>query len=361
MSLVPVIEVVLIATTTLIAWGVAAWVRRSAEALRLVQIPNHRSSHVQPTPNGGGLGIVVAGSLSGFGLVLFSGWGLGGFVLGLAAVLAAVGLRDDMAHLPARVRFGVQVFVCAGLLITLGDLPVLTLSAGLEFQLAGWAFFGLLLLVSVWWINLFNFMDGIDGIAGTEAVFMLLAGAVLAAWSQPEAMSSPAWLLMLFVVAATVGFLLLNWPPAKIFMGDVGSTWLAFMVFALALLSVQSGWLSYATWVVLAAVFVTDATVTLLTRILRGERWYEAHRSHAYQRLSRRWQGDRKAGHRSVTLLVAAVNVLWLAPWAWACVQWPASAVAFVVAAYLPLVFAAFWLGSGRSDQRLPDQGRVRG
>lgn len=361
MSLVPVIEVVLIATTTLIAWGVAAWVRRSADALRLVQIPNHRSSHVQPTPNGGGLGIVVAGSLSGFGLVLFSGWWLGGFVLGLAAVLAAVGLRDDMAHLPARVRFGVQVLVCAGLLITLGDLPVLTLSAGLEFQLAGWAFFGLLLLVGVWWINLFNFMDGIDGIAGTQAVFMLLAGAAVAVWSQPEAMSSPAWLLMLFVVAATVGFLLLNWPPAKIFMGDVGSTWLAFMVFALALLSVQSGWLSYAAWVVLAAVFVTDATVTLLTRILRGERWYEAHRSHAYQRLSRRWRGDRKAGHRSVTLLVAVVNVLWLAPWAWACVKWPAGAVAFVVAAYLPLVFAAFWLGAGRSDQRLPDEGRVRG
>ena len=143
MSLVPVIEVALIATTTLIAWGVAAWVRRSAEALRLVQIPNHRSSHVQPTPNGGGLGIVVAGSLAGVGLVLFSGWGLGGFVLGLAAVLAAVGLRDDMAHLPARVRFGVQVLVCAGLLMALGDLPVLTLSAGLEFQLAGWAFFGL--------------------------------------------------------------------------------------------------------------------------------------------------------------------------------------------------------------------------
>ena len=351
----------LIATTALIAWGVAAWVRRRAEALRLVQMPNHRSSHVQPTPNGGGLGIVVAGSLSGFGLVLFSGWILGGFVHGLAAVLAAVGLRDDIKHLPARVRFGVQVVVCAGLLMALGDLPALYLGNWFKFQVAGGALFGLLLLAGVWWINLFNFMDGIDGIAGTQAVFMLLAGAALAVWSHPESMSSPAWLLMLCVAAATVGFLLLNWPPAKIFMGDVGSTWLAFMVFSLALLSIQAGWLSYAAWLVLAAVFATDATVTLLTRMLRGERWYEAHRSHAYQRLSRRWQGDRKAGHRSVTLLLAAVNVLWLAPWAWACVQWPAGAVAFVVAAYLPLVLASLWLGAGRSDQRLPDQGRVRG
>lgn len=351
---------VLLATTALLAWGVAAWVLRRAEALRLVQMPNHRSSHDHPTPNGGGLGIVVAGSLAGIALVLFFGWVVGGVVLGLAAVLAAVGLRDDMAHLPARVRFGVQVVVCAGGLIALGDLPALALSTGLELEVAGWLLFGLLLVAGVWWINLFNFMDGIDGIAGVQAVFMLLVGGVIAVWAVPEAVHSPIWMWMLCVAAATVGFLSLNWPPAKIFMGDVGSTWLAFMVFALALLSVQAGWLSYAVWLVLAAVFVTDATVTLLTRMLRGERWYEAHRSHAYQRLSRRWQGDRKAGHRSVTLLVAAVNVLWLAPWGWACLRWPADSMTFVVAAYLPLVLAAPWLGAGRPDPCSPDGRSVR-
>lgn len=341
---------VLLATTALLARGVAAWVLRRAETLRLVQMPNHRSSHDYPTPNGGGLGIVVAGSLAGIALVLLSGWMVGGLLLGLAAVLAAVGLRDDMAHLPARVRFGVQVVVCVGLLVVLGDMPAFALSVGLESQVTGWILFGLLLLAGVWWINLFNFMDGIDGIAGMQAIYMLLTGAVMALWANAEAVSSPVWMWMLCIAAAAVGFLLLNWPPAKIFMGDVGSTWLAFMVFALALLSVQSGWLSYAAWLVLAAVFVTDATVTLITRMLRGERWYEAHRSHAYQRLSRRWQGDRKVGHRSVTLLVAAVNVLWLAPWAWACMQWPAGSVAFMVAAYLPLVLAALWLGAGRPD-----------
>lgn len=344
MSLMPVM-MALIATSTLIAWGVAAWVRRRAEALRLVQIPNHRSSHVQPTPNGGGLGIVAAGSLAGVGLALSSGWVLGGFVLGLAALLAAVGLGDDMAHLPARVRFGVQVLVCAGLLMVLGDLPESSFGVGLGFQVAGWALFVLLLMAGVWWINLFNFMDGIDGIAGTQAVFMLLAGAALAAWSHPEAMSSPAWPLMLFVAAATVGFLLLNWPPAKIFMGDVGSTWLAFMVFALALLSVQSGWLSYAAWLVLAAVFVTDATVTLITRMLRGERWYEAHRNHAYQKLARRW-----GGHRPVTLLAAGTNGLWLAPLAGACAVWPQWAFGWVLLAYAPLVVGTVVLGAGRAD-----------
>jgi Fuc2NAc and GlcNAc transferase len=352
---------VLLATTAPLAWGVAAWVLRRAEALRLVQMPNHRSSHDCPTPNGGGLGIVVAGSLAGIALVLLSGWMVGGLLLGLAAVLAAVGLRDDMAHLPARVRFGVQVVVCAGGLIALGDLPAMALSGGLAFQVTGWVLFGLLLLAGVWWINLFNFMDGIDGIAGVQAIFMLLAGAVLVLWAEPQAVHSPVWMLMLCVAAATVGFLLLNWPPAKIFMGDVGSTWLAFMVFALALLSVQAGWMSYAAWLVLAAVFVTDATITLLTRVLRGERWYEAHRSHVYQRLSRRWPGSRKAGHRSVTLLVTVVNGLWLAPWAWACVQWPSKSVLFVVAAYAPLVLAVIWLGAGRPDPLLSADKRLRG
>ena len=332
-------------TSALVAWGVAAWVRHRAEALRLVQAPNHRSSHVLPTPNGGGLGIVVAGSFAGIALVLLFGWTLGWFVLGLSALLAAVGLRDDIQHLPARVRFGVQLAVCAGLLFWLGDLPKFTFSTGLEFELGGLALSGLLLLAGVWWINLFNFMDGIDGIAGARAVFMLLGGAVLSAWVNADVMSSPVWMLMLCVVAATVGFLLLNWPPAKIFMGDVGSTWLAFMIFALALLSVQAGWLSYATWLVLAAVFVTDATVTLLTRLLRGERWYEAHRNHAYQKLARRW-----GGHRPVTLRAVAVNMLWLAPLAGACTAWPQWAFGWALLAYAPLVVGAVALGAGRQE-----------
>jgi len=156
---------------------------------------------------------------------------------------------------------------------------------------------------------------------------------------------------MLCIVADKVGLLLMNWPPAKIFMGDTGSSWLGFMIFALALLTVQSEWSNYSVWLVLGAEFVTDATLTLLTRMLCGERWYEAHRSHVYQRLSRRWQGDRKVGHRSVTLLVAASNGLWLAPLAWACMQWPAGSEAFVVAAYFPLVFAGLRLGAGRTEQ----------
>jgi len=327
----------------IISWLITFQVSRRAETLRLVQAPNRRSSHTQPTPNGGGLGIVMAGSLAGVGLGLFSGWTISWFVLGLGALLATVGLLNDIEHLPARVRFGVQVAVCAELLFALGDLPSISFRVGLEFELGGWVLSGLLLLAGVWWINLLNFMDGIDSIAGAQAVFMLLGGAALAAWINEDVISSPVWMLMLCVAAATAGFLLLNWPPAKIFMGDVGSTWLAFMVIALALLSVQAGWLNYATWLVLAAVFVTDATVTLLTRVLRRERWYEAHRNHAYQKLARRW-----GGHRPVTLLAVGVNVLWLAPLAGACTAWPQWAFWWLLLAYAPLVIGAMVLGAGR-------------
>jgi Fuc2NAc and GlcNAc transferase len=108
--------------------------------------------------------------------------------------------------------------------------------------------------------------------------------------------------------------------------------------------------LSYAAWLVLGAVFVTDATVTLLTRMARGERWYEAHCHHAYQRLARRWQGERNAGHRSVTLLVATVNLLWLAPMAWACMQWPQWILGIVILAYVPLVAGSLALRAGRTE-----------
>jgi Fuc2NAc and GlcNAc transferase len=207
----------------------------------------------------------------------------------------------------------------------------------------------LLLLAGVWWINLFNFMDGIDGIAGSQAVFMLLAGAGLAAWGRPDVTADPIWILMLCMAAAAIGFLCLNWPPARIFMGDVGSTYLAFIISALALATVQAGWLSYPVWLVLGAMFVSDATVTLLTRMIRHERWHAPHRSHAYQRLARHY-GKSGHTHLPVTLLTIGINILGLAPLAWACLAWPQWAWGFVVLAYAPLLAAVIALGAGKPD-----------
>lgn len=324
-----------------------AWVTRRADVLGLIQAPNERSSHVQPTPSSGGVGIVLATTTVG-GLFAWEHpyllWG----ILGLAVPIALVGLLDDIRHLSITIRIAVQTAVFAGLLILVGELPPLVLFG--DVALAGPVLWTLALLTGVWWINLFNFMDGIDGIAASQAVTMLLLGAALAASSNADAMTSPVWVLILCIAMATLGFLVLNWAPAKIFMGDVGSNWLAFTIFAVALLTIQAGWLSYAAWLVLAAVFVTDATVTLLTRMARGERWYEPHRSHAYQRLSRRWRASRNKGHRSVTLLATMINLLWLGPLAWACQQSPRLALVWLAMAYLPLVLGAIILGAGKPD-----------
>lgn len=338
------------AASALASWAVALWVLGRAGRLGLVQQPNHRSSHEKPTPCGGGLGIVAAGTVA----TAWFAWQGSPWLwaaLGLAAPLAVTGYLDDVRHLSARVRFGVQLAVCAGLLTVLNvpGWPELRPWGGL----AAWALAGCTLLAGAWWVNLFNFMDGIDGIASAQALFMLVAASVLCVLADPSSGASGEVGAMVCLASAVAGFLALNWPPARIFMGDVGSTWAAFMVFALALATVRAGWMAPGAWAILGAAFVADATVTLLARMARGEPWRQAHRSHAYQRLSRRWQGPRKAGHLRVTLLLLAVDMLWLAPLAWACQCWPGWTAAWVSLAYVPLAAAAFAAGAGRPDHAL--------
>ncbi len=324
---------VLILMSGVVAWAGAWAVWRMAPRLGLVAVPNARSSHQRPTPHGGGLGLVLAGTLAGGWLAWQSGMTLLGEVLVLAAVLALVGLRDDLHPMPARVRFAVQAAVCTGLLGLLG--------------LAGAPLFLLLtaLLAGLWWVNLFNFMDGIDGLAAAQALFMLAAAALLSAWGHPERLPQPLWVMMPCLAAAAAGFLLINWPPAKIFMGDVGSTWIAFMIFALALLSILAGWLHAFTWLILGCGFIVDASVTLGVRILTGQRWTEAHRSHAYQRLARRWQS-----HGRVTLGMAAFNLLWLMPLAAIVQRAPQWGLALLTLAFAPALLAALHWGAGRAD-----------
>ena len=345
-----VMAILLPLIAALIAFVCCVVVIRNAQKWRLIDNPNHRSSHALPTPRGGGLGVVLAGVLTGLCLVWYSGWvwGLGTTVIVVSSVLAAVGLRDDMWPMRASYRLGVQLAVCIAILFSMGGLP--------EFERFMGAYtsrifmYPVLLLVILWWINLFNFMDGIDGLAGSQAVFMLLAGAGLLAWLNPAVMAHPMWLWMLCIAAAVLGFLFLNWPPAKIFMGDVGSVYLALMILSLALMSIRYQWVSVpmglGMWAILGAVFAADATMTLLVRMATGQRWHEGHRSHIYQQLSRRW-----GSHRRVTLLYMGINMLCLLPLAAACVAWPQWVLLWVALAYLPLIAAAVKLRAGQLDK----------
>lgn len=323
---------------------------RNAVRWRLVQAPNHRSSHTQPTASGGGLGIVIAGSLT---LAWITWQGQQSAVapaLLCALVLAGVGLADDIAQVPARWRFAVQIAVS---LVVVGQawtqLPPIMVGA---WPVDGWVLAAVLVLACLWWVNLYNFMDGIDGLAAMQAIFMTVAAAILITVFEagPALTLSSPQLVLGDVAAATAGFLLWNRAPARIFMGDVGSTWLGLMLFALALPTIATGLMSYAAWLILAATFLTDASVTLLRRLLRGQRWYDAHRSHAYQRLSRRWHGEGKRGHRLTTWLYAAINVCWLAPLAAASLAWPSWQWLTTLAAYVPLILVTVAVGAGKAD-----------
>lgn len=325
----------------LLAWAVCASLIRVSNSIGLLDRPGHRSSHVVVTPTGGGVGVVCAGTLVGAALVLTGGVHPGATIVVLALLVAAVGLWDDLRHIAPAVRLTIQILAVGGMLIAWRVATDVSLPFARELGASG--SLALALVAGVWWVNLFNFMDGIDGLAGSEALFMLVVGALLSFGATNSVDAAVLWMLCL--AAAVVGFLLHNWPPARIFMGDVGSTYLAYMIFALAFWTVVESRLTAAVWLVLGASFASDATVTLVVRLVQGERPHEAHRSHAYQRLARRW-----ANHRSVVLLVTGVNVLFLAPLATACLVWPERAWAFVLLAYTPLVSGVRWMRAGTPE-----------
>jgi Fuc2NAc and GlcNAc transferase len=183
-------------------------------------------------------------------------------------------------------------------------------------------------------------MDGIDGIAASEAVSVSVGGALLYAMAAPH---SDIWAVPLVFAAASLGFLIWNRPPARIFMGDVGS---GFVGITLAAMSLHASLVSTSLfwgWLILLGVFVVDASITLIRRLLRAERVWDAHRMHAYQHAAVRWHT-----HRGVTLAVVGINVLWLLPLASLVVLDRIDAIAGAVIAYAPLIVGAIWLDAGR-------------
>ena len=329
---------VVIASAWCVSFVATLVTKRLATTIGLLDAPNERSSHSIPTPSGGGLGFVLTGCL--VAAILPNVRRELALIVFFSLALAGVGLRDDIRHVPVRLRFLTQFLALGGALYVLGvfgSLPPLLAV--------------LVLIAGVWWVNLFNFMDGIDGIAGGQALFMLAAAAALGVWQRPSFVSSAEWLWMLAIAAAVIAFLQFNWPPAAIFMGDVGSTWLAYVIFVFAVLSVRDGWLVIPAWLILGGIFIADSTTTLFRRMIRRARWLEAHRSHAYQHLATHW-----SSHRRVTLAAAAINLCWLAPLAYVTLIWPAVRWAVAVIALVPLIAGALALGAGHADpaRRVP-------
>ncbi|MBH3339233.1 glycosyltransferase family 4 protein [Pseudomonas mendocina] len=325
----------------LVSWGLTGEVRRYALARSLLDVPNARSSHAVPTPRGGGLAIVLA-FLALLPILAVEGvlpWPSMWALLGGGAWVAALGFLDDHGHIAARWRL-LGHFIAAGwVLVWLGGLPPLRV-ADVSLEL-GWLGHGLALVGLVWLLNLYNFMDGIDGIAAVEAICVCLGGALLYWMLGHQAL---VWTPLALGLAA-LGFLYWNFPPARIFMGDAGSGFLGLMLGGLAL---QAAWTTHEllwAWLILLGVFVVDATWTLLHRLFRRERIYEAHRSHAYQFASRKFKQ-----HLPVTLGVLAINLLWLLPVAVLVAQGSIDGIWGLLLAYAPLGVLAWYFGAGADE-----------
>ncbi|HEX5056262.1 MAG TPA: glycosyltransferase family 4 protein [Gammaproteobacteria bacterium] len=322
-----------------VSWLLTGLLRRYALAKSLLDIPNARSSHSAPTPRGGGVAIVLTflGALPWFA---YAGWLAPRTVIGFAGagvLVALIGFLDDHRHVAARWRLLVHFGAVTWGLYWLGGLPPLAIfGSALD---TGWAGQLAAAVCLVWLLNLYNFMDGIDGIAGIEAITVCLGGVLIYWLTMPEAQ---VWAPGLLLAAAVAGFLIWNYPPAKIFMGDAGSGFLGLMLGLLAVQAAAMHSMLFWAWVILLGSFVVDATVTLLRRLVSGERVYEAHRSHAYQYASRKF-----ASHKAVSLAYGLVNLLWLLPLAVGVATGRLDGLTGVLIAYLPLTGAAFYLKAG--------------
>ncbi|MEZ4731723.1 MAG: glycosyltransferase family 4 protein [Caldilineaceae bacterium] len=319
--------------TLLIAYTGVGNLRLWAER-RLLAIPNERSSHTRPTPSGGGAAIVITTLL---GLTIFAVLTNHlsptlGFLLGGAALVAVISWLDDLYTMQSQVRLMVHGLGAVAVLVGAGALDQIHLPLVGAFRL-GWVGWGVTFFWVVGLINAYNFMDGIDGLAGIQAVLAGGAWACFGYWIDAPLVMA----LGLLLAAGSLGFLGYNWPPARIFMGDVGSAFLGYSFALLTVLAAQRD--ARLAWIGVLVLwpFLFDTTFTLVRRWSRGENLLLAHRSHLYQRLV-------IAGHshRTVTLLYGGLALLGgVAGMAWFHGV-PGSATVIVLG--LPTLASGLWL-----------------
>lgn len=317
------VTLVLIATFAL-SWLGTGFVRRFALRRRILDVPNVRSSHETPTPRGGGAVFSALFLLAMIGFLAGSVPHSNSWValLGGGVLVALVGWLDDCRQMPSFVRLALYAVAAAWASGWIGGLPVLSL--GFADIRLGWAGYVVSWAFILTFTNIYNFMDGIDGLAGSEGATVALAAGILLLCSGE---SSAGWLFVGLSVAL-FGFLRWNWHPARIFMGDVGSNLLGFVFATAALVTGRLSSVSIWVWAILLGVFIVDGFLTFGRRLVRRLPPHQAHRSHAYQGAVQRGYS-----HARVTAAVVGINVL-LAGVATAAWLWPNAAVALVLLSY---------------------------
>ncbi len=301
--------------------------QRFAVRRRILAVPNARGSHETPTPHGGGVVFSVLFLLAVAGFLAGSVPHLNVWIalLGGGVLVSLVGWLDDCRQLPSFVRLALYAVAAAWAAGWIGGLPVLSL--GFTAIRLGWTGYVISWAFILAFANIYNFMDGIDGLAASEGATVALAAGILLLYS---GQLFTGWLFVGLSVAL-FGFLRWNWQPARIFMGDVGSNLLGFVFATTALATGRFSDVSIWVWAILLGVFVVDGFLTFGRRLVKRLPLYQAHRSHAYQGAVQRGYS-----HAQVTATIVCINVL-LAGIATAAWLWPSTAVALMGLSYAAL------------------------
>lgn len=324
-----------------LAWGLTWVLRAYALSRNIIDIPNQRSSHTVPTPRGGGVAIVVTFLLAVFWLYGSRGVDASLFsaVVSAGCSIAVLGFLDDHGHIHAKWRLLCHFLIASLVVALLGGFPPIVV-LGHEYDF-GWIGCIVAVLYLAWLTNLYNFMDGIDGIASIEAITCCVSAVVIYYFASLPDLT----VLPLALAAAVAGFLIWNFPPARIFMGDAGSGFLGVIIGTLSIHAAFSSFALFYSWLILLGVFIVDATVTLVRRLIRGEKVYEAHRSHAYQFAARGF-----GRHAPVTFGVLVINVVWLMPLAYMAAVSALDGLIALLIAYGPLVWLALRYRAGEAE-----------
>ena len=317
-------------------------VRYYAKRQNIIDVPNDRSSHEQPTPRGGGISIVIV-FLSAI-VLLGNAWDIqsnyGYALTGACAWVALLGFIDDHKHVAAPIRLFGHIIAGCWVMYWLEGIPILAVYR--DSAQSAWLSYALGVIYIVWLTNVYNFMDGIDGLAGIEGI-TVCAGGVLLYFLGTHV--DPDWRILLLLSCSTLGFLFLNFPQASIFMGDAGS---GFMGVALGVLSIRAGMIDSAIfwgWLILLGVFIVDTNMTLVRRFIRRENIFEAHRTHAYQFAARKY-----SSHVKVSMAIGAINLLWLLPISILVVLGWLQGFIGMCLAYAPLVLLGWYLNAGAKE-----------
>ncbi len=304
---------------------------------RLLDEPNIRSSHQTPTPRGGGIAL-AAGVVITVLIVLWLAhkdapriyW-----LLVPSGLIAILGICDDLFNLNIGLRLVVQ-FLLAGLGIYFIGMNN-EWSPSIRLLITG-----LLILFIVWMTNLYNFMDGINGLAALEAISVCIAMAFIY-WMQT--VNKDAIYLLIIIASSACGFLFWNFPTAKLFMGDSGSLFLGLSFGLLIIESSNENPRLVIVWLIMLGVFIVDASYTLTYRFITRQAVHQAHRTHAYQKIATKLNS-----HKKTTLAIVAINFFWLLPIAIAVTITQLNSAAALLVAYAPLLLLAQKLQAGRAE-----------